>query len=133
VVLVSEGAKPIGGHITVKRTVNDPSQPIRLGGVGNVVADQIENLTGIETRVVTLGHVQRGGTPSAFDRILCTRLGVEAVNMIHKKEFGMMACLRTPDIKSVPLEQAAINRKVDPNSSMIAEARACGISFGFDD
>jgi 6-phosphofructokinase 1 len=130
VVLVSEGAKPVGGHITIKRTVNDPSMGIRLGGVGNVIAQQIEDLTGIDTRVVTLGHVQRGGTPSAFDRILCTRLGVEAANMIHRKEFGMMACLKTPDIKSVPLEQAAINRKVNPNDPMISEAKACGISFG---
>ncbi len=130
VVLVSEGAKPLGGNITVKRLVDDPSNAVRLGGVGNVLADQIEALTKIETRVVTLGHVQRGGKPSAFDRILCTRLGVEAVNMVANKEFGKMACLKTPFIKSVPLEESAHNRKVDPSDQMIGEARASGISFG---
>ncbi|MBI3794685.1 MAG: ATP-dependent 6-phosphofructokinase [Nitrospinae bacterium] len=130
VVLAAEGAKPIGGDVTVKRHVNDPSMGIRLGGVANVVAKQVEDLTGIDTRVVTLGHVQRGGTPSAFDRILCSRLGVCAMDMVAKKQFGMMACLKTPEIKAVPLEQAAINRKVSPDDPMIAEARATGISFG---
>ncbi|MBI3580573.1 MAG: ATP-dependent 6-phosphofructokinase [Nitrospinae bacterium] len=133
VILVSEGAKPAGGQVTVKRHVDDPSMGIRLGGVGNVIAGQIEELTGIDTRVVTLGHVQRGGTPSSFDRILCTRLGVEAVNMIADGKFGMMACLKTPRIEIVPLEQAAMNRKVNPNDQMIAEAKACGISFGDGD
>lgn len=130
IVLVAEGAKPRGGEITVKRLVDDPSNAVRLGGVGNVVGDKIEEITRIETRTVVLGHTQRGGKPSSFDRILCTRLGVEAVHMINRKEFGRMACLRTPDIKSVPLEEAAVNRKVSPNDQMILAARSTGISFG---
>jgi len=130
VILISEGAKPKGGDVTIRRLVDDPNMAIRLGGVANVVADQIEAATHIETRVVILGHVQRGGKPSAFDRILCTRLGVEAINMVVNKEFGKMACLKTPFIKSVPLEEAAHNRKVDPGDQMIAEAKASGISFG---
>ena len=130
IVLVAEGAKPVGGHVTIKRMVDDPTMGARYGGVANVVADQIEAATGIETRTVVLGHVQRGGKPSAFDRVLCTRLGVEAVHMVYRKEFGFMACLRTPDITAVPLEQAAINRKVSPGDQAIVAARSTGISFG---
>ncbi len=130
IVMVAEGAKPEGGDVTVRRIVDDPTTGVRLGGVGNVVADQIEEMTGIETRTVVLGHVQRGGRPSSFDRILCTRLGVEAVHMVNRMEFGMMACLRTPDITAVPLEQAAINRKVSTGDQMILAARSTGISFG---
>ncbi|MDH5543861.1 MAG: 6-phosphofructokinase, partial [Nitrospinota bacterium] len=108
IVVVAEGAKPLGGEVTVKRHVDDPTISIRLGGVGNVIGDDIEERTNIETRVTALGHIQRGGKPSAFDRVLCSRLGVEAVQMIKRKEFGMMACLRTPHIKTVPLKEAAV-------------------------
>lgn len=130
IVLVAEGAKPVGGSVTIKRVVDDPTTGARYGGVANVVADQIEAATGIETRTVVLGHIQRGGKPSAFDRVLCTRLGVEAVHMTNRKEFGKMACLRTPDIKAVPLEEAAKNRKVSPGDQVIVAARSTGISFG---
>ncbi len=130
IVLVAEGAKPLGGTVTIKRMVDDPTMGTRYGGVANVVADQIEAATGIETRTVVLGHVQRGGKPSAFDRVLCTRLGVEAVHMVQRKQFGMMACLRTPHIKAVPLEEAAKNRKVSPDDQVILTARSTGISFG---
>lgn len=130
IVVVSEGAKPLGGEITIKRKVDDPTTSYRLGGVGNVVGDKIEQLTGIDTRVTILGHIQRGGTPSAFDRLLCTRLGAEAAHMVNRKEFGMMACLRTPNITSVPLESAAKNRKVSPDDQVILAARSVGISFG---
>ncbi len=130
IVMVSEGAKSVGGEVTVKRIVDDPTTAIRLGGVGGVVADEIEEATHIETRVTTLGHVQRGGTPSAFDRILSTRLGIEAVHMIKRGDFSMMACLRTPDIKCVPLSEAAVTRQVPPDSQIIEEARSIGISFG---
>lgn len=130
IIIVAEGAKPLGGNVTIKRMVDDPTMGTRYGGVANVVADQIEATTGIETRTVVLGHVQRGGKPSAFDRLLCTRLGVEAMHMVHRKEFGMMACLRTPYIKAVPLEEAAKNRKVSPDDQVIMAARSTGISFG---
>jgi 6-phosphofructokinase 1 len=130
IIVVAEGAKPVGGEVTIKRTVDDPTIGVRLGGVGIVVGDQIEDATSIDTRVTVLGHIQRGGKPSSFDRILCTRLGVEAVEMIHREEFGMMACLRTPDIKTAPLEEAAVNRKVDPDHPVIKTAKAMGISFG---
>lgn len=130
IVIVSEGAKPVGGDVTVKRIVDDPTTAVRLGGVGNHVGSQIEEITHIDTRVTVLGHIQRGGTPSAFDRLLSTRLGVEAVHMAHRGEFGKMACLRTPEIKSAPLKDAAIQRLVPLDDSRIAAARSMGISFG---
>ena len=130
IVIVSEGAKPVGGDVTVKRVVDDPTTSYRLGGVGEQVANKIEEMTNIDTRVTVLGHVQRGGAPSAFDRILSTRLGIEAVHMVHRKEFGMMACLRTPDIKSVPLAEASKTRKVPLDDSRIQAARSIGVCFG---
>ncbi|MFQ5431890.1 MAG: 6-phosphofructokinase [Nitrospinota bacterium] len=130
IVMVSEGAKPLGGEVTVKRLVDDPTTAIRLGGVGDHVGSQIEEITHIDTRVTVLGHIQRGGTPSAFDRILSTRLGIEAVHMAHRGEFGKMACLRTPNIEAVPLEEAAVTRLVPVDDSRITAARSIGISFG---
>ena len=87
----------------------------RLGGsVGNTLAQEIEKRTGFETRSVVLGHIQRGGTPSAFDRVLATRYGLGAIDMVHRGEFGQMAALRGNHIVSVPLADAiATNRKVD--------------------
>jgi 6-phosphofructokinase 1 len=86
----------------------------RLGGIGNVLAREIERLTGFETRAVVLGHIQRGGSPSAFDRMLATRYGLGAIDMVHRGEFGCMAALRGNKIVSVPLADAiAKNRTVD--------------------
>lgn len=130
ILLVSEGAKPLGGDVTVKRVVDDPTTAVRLGGVGNLVGNKIEEITKIETRVTVLGHIQRGGTPSAFDRILSTRLGIEAVHMVHRGEFGHMACLRTPNIESVPLEEAAKEHLVTLDDPMVRAARSIGVSFG---
>ena len=130
IVMVSEGAKPVGGDVTVKRVVDDPTTAVRLGGVGEQVGSMIEEITNIDTRVTVLGHIQRGGTPSAFDRILSTRLGIEAVHMAHRGQFGMMACLHTPNIEAVPLEEAAITRLVPIDDSRITAARSIGISFG---
>ncbi len=72
-VVVAEGAKPKGGNVVVKRIVKDSSEPVRLGGISFVLGEEIENVTGLETRAVVMGHLQRGGTPSSFDRILATR------------------------------------------------------------
>lgn len=102
-----------------------------LGGIGDLVGAEIESFTGIETRVTVLGHLQRGGAPSPFDRILATRFGVKAVEMAVNGEFGKMACLRTPDIKAVPLEEAvAEQRKVPPDGELVQYARSVGTSFG---
>lgn len=131
IVVVAEGAKPLGGEMVVKRRIEDSFDPIRLGGIGNVVAQRIEEGTGMETRVTVLGHLQRGGIPTAFDRILATRYGTGAVNLVMAGEFGKMVCLRTPNIESVPLAEAVgEQRLVPPDSDLVCTARQVGISFG---
>jgi 6-phosphofructokinase 1 len=95
---------------------------VRLGGIGNVLAREIEKRTGFETRTVVLGHIQRGGTPSAFDRVLATRYGIGAIDMVHRGEFGCMAALRGNKIVSVPLLDAiTTNRTLDPELIEVAE------------
>jgi phosphofructokinase-like protein len=87
----------------------------RAAGIGNAVASEIEKRTGFETRAVVLGHIQRGGSPSAFDRVLATRYGIGAIDMVHRGEWGKMAALRGNKIISIPLMEAiSNNRKVDP-------------------
>lgn len=131
IVVVAEGAKPLGGEMVVKRKIEDSFDPVRLGGIGNKIARQIEEGTGMETRVTVLGHLQRGGTPTAFDRILATRYGTGAVNMVMEGKFGEMVCLRTPKIKSVPLADAVGELRLVPtDSDIILTARQVGISFG---
>jgi len=131
IVVVAEGAKLAGGQMVVQRVVEDSFEPIRLGGVGNVVAGHIEEETGMESRVTVLGHLQRGGIPTAFDRILATRYGAAAVNMLMEGKYGEMVCLRTPNIESVPLAEAVGEMRLVPvNSDLVRTARQVGIAFG---
>ncbi|HSS12172.1 MAG TPA: 6-phosphofructokinase, partial [Acidimicrobiales bacterium] len=88
---------------------------VRLGGIANTLAEEIEKRTGIETRVTILGHIQRGGTPTAFDRVLATRYGIAAIDAVHDRAFGQMVSLRADKIVRVPLEEAVSQLKaVDP-------------------
>jgi len=114
IVVVAEGARPVaGGERPTAAGPRDAFGHERLGGISNTLAEQIEAHTGYETRVVILGHTQRGGTPTAFDRVLATRYGVQAIDMAHRGEFGRMAALRGQDLTSVPLAEAlGRNRKV---------------------
>ena len=89
IVVIAEGAKPKGGDVVVKRIVEKSSDPVRLGGIGFVVQEQLEKATGIETRTVVLGHLQRGGSPTAVDRVLATQLGSKAVDLIVAQEMGL--------------------------------------------
>ena len=131
IVVVSEGAKPIGGNMVVKKVVSDSPDPIRLGGIGNVLADEIEKLTGIDTRVTVLGHLQRGGRPSPYDRLLSTRYGVEAVELVMKEEYGKMVCLKGNNIESISIEDAVgILKVVTPDNEMLRIGRSIGIEFG---
>jgi 6-phosphofructokinase len=91
---VAEGAKPKGGKLVVAKTVADSPDPIRLGGVAQWVADQIEKVTGLETRATILGHVQRGGTPTATDRVLATRYGTRAAELVAAGRWGRMVALK---------------------------------------
>lgn len=116
IIVAAEGAKFIGGTESLDGLADDRDEfgHLRLGGIGQTVAREIEKRTGFESRSVVLGHIQRGGTPSAFDRVLATRYGLGAIDMVHRGEFGQMAALRGNKIISVPLAEAiASNRKVD--------------------
>ena len=131
IIVVAEGAKPFGGQMVVKERVNDPSEPIRLGGIGEKVADDVEKATGIESRVTVLGHLQRGGTPTAFDRILATRFGALASDLVANGVDGKMVALKGNEIVPVPLAAAVSGLKlVDPNCSLVKAAREVGTSFG---
>lgn len=131
IVVVSEGAKPVGGTITIREMIKESTDPIRLGGIGYVLAAQIEKATGRETRTVILGHLQRGGAPTQFDRVLATRLGVKAVDMIETKMFGYMAAVKGNGLIEVPLEEVAGGQRlVSPDDTLVKAAQSVGTSFG---
>jgi phosphofructokinase-like protein len=131
IVVVGEGAKPEGGQMVVKKRVEGSPEAIRLGGIGHVVADEVEELAGIETRVTVLGHLLRGGIPTPADRLLATRFGVEAMRLLVDGEFGRMAALHGHQITSVPLNEVVGQpRKVPPESELLDAARAVGTCLG---
>ena len=107
IVVVAEGAKPKGSGVQVTSTDKvDAFGHIRLGGIGTVVSEEIEKRTGIETRVTILGHIQRGGSPTPFDRVLATRFGIKAVDLVLAGDFGKMVALQGNRIVAVPLADA---------------------------
>ena len=106
IIMVSEGAKLKGGEVVTKEAKLDQFGHVMLGGIGAHVAKTIEEKTGIETRDVTLGHLQRGGSPSAYDRVLATRLGIHAARLALEGDFGKMVALRGLHIVAVPLAEA---------------------------
>ncbi|MCG8635194.1 MAG: ATP-dependent 6-phosphofructokinase [Desulfobacterales bacterium] len=130
IVIVAEGAS-LGKE---KITADDgaPDREIRLGGIGHEVAARIEAMTGKETRCVVLGHLQRGGQPTQWDRQLCTRFGVRAARMVAKEEFGKMVALLPNGMMGAVTLKEAVNkiRSVDPKGELVMTARALGISFG---
>jgi len=131
IVCVAEGAKPEGGGISVKEIDQKRTDPVRLGGIGEMVAKRIEDETGLETRTTVLGHVQRGGSPTAYDRILATRFGSVALQSASRGEFGVMASLRQNEVITVPLENAVgRQRLVPPDSQLVFAARAVGTCLG---
>jgi len=123
IVVVAEGAKFFEGKSApiVQDMGKDEFGHAKLGGIANILAREIEKRTGFETRAVVLGHIQRGGSPSAFDRVLATRYGLGAIDMVHRAEFGCMAALRSNKIVSIPLKEAiSRNRTVDDEMIQIA-------------
>jgi 6-phosphofructokinase 1 len=130
IVVVAEGAIPVGGKVSVIAK-GDAATAERLGGLSARVADQLEELTGKETRYVVLGHLQRGGTPTSFDRDLATRFAGKAVECVLAGEFDVMVASQPPDIVTVPLESVGGKQKrVPADFDLIRTARAIGISFG---
>jgi len=130
-IIVAEGAKPLGGQLIVKRRVEGSPDPIRLGGIGKMVADHIEMETGISTRYTVLGHIQRGGTPTAMDRRLATDLGAHAADMIAHGKFGRMAAVHGKRVTDVPLSKVAGKiRKVTLKHPTVRAARGLGMGFG---
>lgn len=107
IVVVAEGAEPAEGSMPGREKIYDQFGHVRLRGVANLLAPEIEARSGLETRVVLLGHVQRGGTPSAFDRVLATRYGVEAIDAVHKGAWGQMTALLGDKMGLIPLTTAA--------------------------
>jgi 6-phosphofructokinase 1 len=131
IVVVAEGAKPRGGTHVVKDHVEDSPDPIRLGGIGHKLARDIEQETGLECRATVLGHLQRGGSPTAFDRLLATRYGHAAAHLIAEGRFGRMVALHGIDIIDVPIEDAVAHLKTVPRDHpLIAAARSIGTCFG---
>ena len=131
IVCVAEGAKPEGGQPVVQRHVETSTDPVRLGGVGHLVADTVERLTEIESRATVLGYVQRGGTPCPFDRVFATRLGYRAAELVEAGRWGRMASWQKGRVTDVPLEEASRGpRPVPPDDPLLAVARSVGTSFG---
>lgn len=148
VVVVAEGAKPIGGEIHVKNMRNNGSgvDNTKLGGIGEQVAKQLEELTGLEARCTVLGYMQRGGTPTAFDRVLSTKYGSKAMELALEGKFNVLTVIKDGKLNSVPLEEVVGNntkigavsgntpesnlRKVTMDDELVKTARAIGINLG---
>ena len=130
IVVVAEGAFPAGGSRTVLEAASE-GRLERLGGICSRVATDLEVLTGKDARFVILGHLQRGGSPSSYDRMLATRFGSYAVELLVEGQSGVMTALHSPDIVAVPLESiVGKTRTVPPNSDVLRAARSMGIGFG---
>jgi phosphofructokinase-like protein len=131
IVVIAEGAHPKGGKMVVDHINPLSTERLRLGGISRQLAHHLEAKSGIETRSVILGHVVRGGTPTAFDRNLATLFGVQAMNLVLKGRFGRMVALRDTKMSSVPLSQVGgKTRKVPTNHEWIKAAKSIGVEFG---
>ncbi|MEU4543411.1 6-phosphofructokinase [Nonomuraea dietziae] len=114
IIVVAEGAHPVEGQMALQAGELDSFGHVRLGGIGEVLAKEIEKRTGKEARTTVLGHIQRGGTPTAFDRVLATRFGLQAIDAVHAGDFGTMVALRGTDIVRVGLDEATSELKTVP-------------------
>lgn len=131
IVVAAEGAKNEQGEQAVARTVAGSTDAIRLGGIANKISDMIESKTGIESRACVLGHTQRGGTPTAFDRWLSTLYGAKALDMVLEEKFGYMAAFHQFAMDEVKIADAIANlKRVDPHGAEVKAALEVGMSFG---
>jgi len=131
IIVVAEGARPQNGEPVIRRRVKGSPDPIRLGGIGQKVAHDIEEKTDLESRVTVLGHLQRGGTPTPFDRVLATRFGVKAAELCYDGVSGVMVALRGSEIIGIPLADVSEkNRRVAPDHPLIEAANGVGVCMG---
>jgi len=129
IVVVAEGASPLGGEVSVVES--EAGKAERLGGIGEKVAEDIHEISGKETRLVVLGHLLRGGSPTSFDRLTALRFGAAAIRGLEEGHFGVMVALDPPHVKYVPIEEAMGQLKLVPmDSDIVLTARDLGISFG---
>ena len=130
IVVVAEGARPVDGEMTIKTASDGSREPI-LGGVAERVADEIRHGTGKETRSVVLGHLQRGGSPTSYDRLLALRFGAAAVRVIAEGKSSVMVALDPPTVRTVPLAEATRRMKTVPlDGDVVNAAREMGVSLG---
>jgi phosphofructokinase-like protein len=130
IVVVAEGAFPRGGDVSVMGA-SMPGEARRVGGVCDAIGREIQRQTGKETRSLVLGHLQRGGMPTGYDRLLSTRFGAAAVRAIAEEKWGYMVALQSPHIVAIPIEEALREpKRVDPLHDLVLTARETGISFG---
>ena len=130
IMVVAEGAKPKGGTYAVLES-GDQTQQERLGGAGQRLAEQIHRQTEYDVRVTVLGHIQRGGSPCAFDRLLATRFGAMAVELLSSGRYGEVAAIRAGEIVSAPIELCVSKlKRVDPEGELVRAARSLGIELG---
>ncbi|MBJ6762325.1 6-phosphofructokinase [Myxococcaceae bacterium JPH2] len=132
IIAISEGAFPEGGTLAVQEKAEDiPGRGVvRLGGAGKVCADLLAKHIDAEIRVTVLGHLQRGGSPSAADRVLATRYGCKVLDLVRDGQWGHMVALRNNDIVAVPLSESRKERRVDPHGELVRFAKSMGIGFG---
>ncbi len=131
IIAVAEGAKPQGGELTVSRVVKDSPEALRLGGISVKLGNDIEDQTGLVTRATILGHLQRGGTPTAYDRILSSRYGVGAADLIGSGNLNRMVALQGNEITSVPITDiGGKTRKVEMDDELIEVAKKVGTNMG---
>lgn len=131
IVVAAEGAFPRGGSRVVQKKADGTTAIERLGGIGGFVAHELTSCLDMDIRVTVLGHLQRGGSPSTFDRCLGSRFGIGAVELIERERFGEMICLKGRAIRSVPIERAVRRLKlVNPGGQMVTAARELGINVG---
>ena len=130
IVVVAEGAMPVDGRVSIMGE-SLPGQDRRVGGIAGRLSFEIQSRTGKETRSLVLGHLQRGGQPTGYDRLLSTRFGGAAIRAIEEEKWGHMLALQSPHIVTVPIRDVlAQTKRVDPQSDVVSTARELGISFG---
>jgi ATP-dependent phosphofructokinase / diphosphate-dependent phosphofructokinase len=131
IICVAEGAKPKDGQLVVKAKDEKRTDPIQLGGIGEMVAKKIAENTNLESRVTVLGHLQRGGSPTPYDRILSTKFGTFAIDLVAKRKFGRMVALKGNEVTNVKIEDAISRQKlVNETTQALISAKAIGVSFG---